>query len=130
MQNIVIDNLLMMELIKALGNILTAAVPSIAAYYIGRKVINERKLQSKLDTALGDIAFLLMVENFHCREHLLTQGKSNKLNIRYCVKQETHLVWSGRNTLSRIEKAVEQQQDGVIVKMDKPVRPARMKSRY
>lgn len=130
MQNIVIDNLLMMELIKALGNILTAAVPSIAAYYIGKKVVNEQKLQSKLDVALGDIAFLLAVEDFHCREHLVTQGRSNKRNIRDCVKQETALVWSGRNTLSRIDKAKVVKHDSVIVQTNKLVSPSRMKSRY
>ena len=130
MQNIVIDNLLMMELIKALGNILTASVPSIVAYYIGKKVVNERKLQSKLDVALGDIAFLLTVEDFHCREHLVTQGISNKRNIRDCVKQETTLVWSGRNTMSRIDKANVVKHDSVIVQMDNPVRPTGMKSRY
>jgi hypothetical protein len=126
MQNIVIDNLLLVACIKAFGNILTAAVPSIVTYYIGRKVINERKLQRKLDVALSDIAFLLMVESFHCREHLESQGKSNKRNIRDCVKHETSLKWSGRNTLSRIDKVIASKHDSDIVHMDKAVRPARM----
>jgi hypothetical protein len=127
MQNIVFDNLLVMAIIKALGNILTAAVPSVVTYIIGKKLVKNRRLQKRLDIALTDLKFLLMVEQFHCREHTITAGKSNKLTIRNCVKQESDCVWSGKNTLSR---SISSEFDSKIIQMDKLVRPARMKSRY
>ncbi|MEH6454772.1 MAG: hypothetical protein V7749_00490 [Cocleimonas sp.] len=130
MQNIVFDNLLVMAIIKALGNILTAAVPSVVTYIIGKKLVKNRRLQKRLDIALTDLKFLLMVEQFHCREHTITAGKSNKLTIRNCVKQESDCVWSGKNTLSRIERSISSEFDSKIIQMDKLVRPARMKSRY
>lgn len=130
MQNIVIDNLLVMAIIKTVGNILTAAVPSLAAYIIGKKVVNNNKLQRRLDSALSDIQFLLMVEKLHCREHMITEGKSNKLAIRNCVKHELGFFWSGKNTLSRIDRTISLESDSKIIQMDKPVRPKRMTSRY
>ena len=49
------------EIIKALGSILTAAIPSIVTFYLGRKFINTAKLKQKYQIALQDIVYLLSV---------------------------------------------------------------------
>ncbi|QIR16341.1 hypothetical protein [Shewanella aestuarii] len=129
MQSIVIDNLVLVALVKAIGNILTAAVPSITTYIIGKKLIARERLKRKLNVALMDIQYLLMVEALHCREHMEYQGKSNKRTIRNLVNQETKFIWSGKNTLSQIDKAMENDLNN-IVKDNTPVRPSRYYSKY
>lgn len=108
MQSIVIDNLLMAALIKSIGNILTAAVPSLVTYLIGRKVFKEKKLLKELRLAYSDLQFLLQVEIHHCQEHKVTSEQSLKLKIRNSVKHESDCNWSGKNTLSRLSKKLEQ----------------------
>ncbi|MGI2115652.1 hypothetical protein ACRWQL_00540 (plasmid) [Shewanella sp. HL-SH4] len=130
MQNIVIDNLIVVAMIKAIGNILTAAVPSIVTYWLGKKLLRVSKLQKKLNTALKDIQFLLLVEDHHCKEHLVFQKKSKKFTIRNQVKQETNFDWSGKNTLSSIDRAIASNDDLKPVIKDVPIRPARYYSKY
>ncbi|WP_282109342.1 hypothetical protein [Shewanella algicola] len=128
MQNIVIDNLLVMAIIKAVGNILTAAVPSTVTYLIGRKLINQRKLQEKLNLALSDIQYLLLLEKLHCREHQIDVGQSKKQLMRDCVKHETNLSLSGRFTFSRINRELSSQTRSQI--NSKPIRPSRQYSAF
>jgi hypothetical protein len=128
MDNIIIDNVLIVALITALGIILTAAVPSLVTYLLGRKVFNQRKLQEKLNIALTDLQYMLMVEELHCREHLSDVGQTKRQTIRNCVKNESNLSWSGKFTLSRINK--ELTRNCSLTNGNKLTRPSRYYSRY
>lgn len=94
----------LIELIKAGGNILTALIPSLVSYYLGRKLIKSKQLKQDLKLALNDIKFLLSVEKLHCREHQERGGESKRIRIRNSVKAERALEWSGKFTLSQIIK--------------------------
>lgn len=94
----------LIELIKAGGNILTALIPSLVSYYLGRKLIQSKQLKQDLKLALNDIKFLLSVEQLHCREHREREGESKRQMIRNSVKTERGLEWSGKFTLSQIIK--------------------------
>lgn len=104
MTSIVIDNLLLAALVKSIGNIITAAVPSIVTYFISKKVVNELALKKKLSTAYKDIQFLLQVESFHCRANKENTGQSYKVTIRNSVKNETDLEFSGKHTFSSVSR--------------------------
>lgn len=97
-----IDQAIVIELIKAGGNILTAAIPSIVSFYIGKKVMASTELKAKYATAMQDIMFLLELEKKHCREHKETTGSTKRQSMRDAVKNETDLTWSGKFTGSQI----------------------------
>ncbi len=101
------DPKVLIELIKAGGNILTATIPSVVSFYLGRKLIKSSKLKSDLKVALNDIRFLLAVEDLHCREHSELTNKSKRHTIRSSVRSERLLNWSGKFSLSRAIKYIE-----------------------
>ncbi|EPR7484031.1 hypothetical protein ACU8KO_002656 [Vibrio alginolyticus] len=105
-----IETQITIELIKAGGNVLTAAIPSVVSFYLGRKLMNSAKLKEDLKVALSDIRFLLAVEELHCREHKELEGQSKHLTMRKSVKAERQLDWSGKFSLSRITKKLEKLQ--------------------
>ena len=81
---------------------LAALAPAIA----GAIVYSRRKLEQRLAAALGDIRFLLAVEELHCREHDERDGVKMKMIIRNLVRIERGLEWSGINTPGRSAKLV------------------------
>ena len=103
----VIEPNVQIELIKAGGSILTATIPSVVSFYLGRKFINAAKIKEQYKTALNDIVYLLGVEELHCREHKEISDKSMRQTIRTAVKVERQLAWSGKNSLSKIAKHLE-----------------------
>lgn len=102
--NLEVSEPVLIELIKAGGNILTAFIPSLVSYYLGRKLIKSKQLKQDLKLALNDIKFLLSVEQLHCREHQERDGESKRQRIRNSVKAERAQEWSGKFTLSQIIK--------------------------
>ena len=98
-------------LIKSMGNILTASVPSLVTYLIGRKVFKEKELKKELRRTYSDLQYLLQVEIYHCEEHKLNFDQSFKQKIRDSVKHETDCTWSGRNTLPQLSKKMERTHD-------------------
>ncbi|HFI9381184.1 TPA: hypothetical protein ACGSTL_001339 [Vibrio parahaemolyticus] len=105
-----IETQITVELIKAGGSVLTAAIPSVVSFYLGRKLMKSAKLKEDLKVALSDIRFLLAVEELHCREHKELEGQSKHLTMRKSVKAERQLDWSGKFSLSRITKKLEKLQ--------------------
>lgn len=102
-----IDPKVLVELVKAGGSILTATIPSVVSFYLGRKFINVAQIKERYKTALNDIVYLLSVEDLHCREHKETQDKTLRQTVRTAVKTERQLSWSGKNSLSSISKKLE-----------------------
>lgn len=90
-------------IIEAIGTIIGSLVASICAGLIGRQYLDRKKLQEDLNTAMGDIEFLLAVENEHCSIHRLGVGESNKIRVRNEVVSQG-MFWSGRFTHSRIRR--------------------------
>ena len=103
-----LTNEMVIELIKAGGSILTATIPSVVSFYLGRKFMDVAKLKERYKVALNDILYLLGVEELHCREHMETQDKSLRKTVRDSVRVERGLDWSGKHTPSQIAKRVDQ----------------------
>lgn len=101
-----IDQAILIELIKAGGNILTATIPSVVSFYIGRKIMASKELKEKYRTAMNDIMYLLELEKKHCREHKETSGSTKRQSMRDAVKNETALEWSGKFTPSQIVRRI------------------------
>lgn len=101
-------NEMVIELINAGGSILTATIPSVVSFYLGRKFLNVAKFKELYKIALKDIQFLLGVEELHCREHKEAIDKSLRTTIRNYAKVERGLEWSGKHTPSQIAKHFDQ----------------------
>jgi hypothetical protein len=86
-------------LIGALGTFLSAVVAAICASVIGKQFAGRKQLAEKLRHAIGDIAFLLAVEEEHLNVHRLA-GESNKQRIRGEAVSRG-FVWSGQFTPGR-----------------------------
>lgn len=86
--------------IQTIGTIFATVVAAIFAAMIGKKISDRDKLQEKLDAAIGDIGFLLLVEEQHCEMHKLTKNRSCKLTVRQSATDQG-AVWSGRFTPGR-----------------------------
>lgn len=99
---VVIDNALAIAVIKSVGNILTASVPSLVSFILARRLIKTKQVQKDLKVALSDIEYLLGVEEHHCREHNENHGESMRNRIRKSVTDEVGLRWSGKFSKSKI----------------------------
>lgn len=95
---------MLIELIKVVGLIVAAGVPSVAALVINRSRQKKEKLQNELKLALNDIRFLLSVEAEHGRKWQEETGASNLKLVRKTVHATEHLNWSGKNSLHRVVK--------------------------
>ncbi|HBC3404777.1 hypothetical protein R7D97_16320 [Vibrio sp. Vb5031] len=102
-----IETQVLVELIKAGGHILTATIPSLTTFVVGKKIIKNAKLKENYLIALNDIRYLLGVEALHCREHTERDGKPLKQTIRNAVTAERNLEWSGKNTQSQVIRRIE-----------------------
>lgn len=92
------------SLISALGTILATVIGAISASIIGKQFANRKKLSEKLDIALNDIAFMLIVEEEHCEEHKTNMDRSNKITMRDRARQQGY-SWSGKFSLTKIGTA-------------------------
>lgn len=100
-------NILLLELIKAGGNILSAVIPCVVTFVLGKRFLKIVKLKQDYITAMNDIRYLLGVEDLHCREHFESHGKSLRQTIRTAVNVERRLEWSGKYTPSQIGKRID-----------------------
>lgn len=86
--------------ISSVGNVLAAVIAAICAAVIGYQISGRRRLQEKLNLAIGDIAYLLEVEKLHCQIQDEHQGNSMKITVRKRAT-EAGKLWSGKFTPGR-----------------------------
>lgn len=86
--------------ITAVGTILATLIAAVCASVIGKRISDREKLQENLDVAISDIAFLLDVENEHCKIHKEKTSQSSKIRIRQ-IAIDHGLIWSGKFTPGR-----------------------------
>lgn len=89
-------------LINSTGSIVAAIIAAICASLIGKQIFDRKELQSKLNTAMRDIEFLLAVEERHCALHVTKCGESFKHRMRKAATS-TGLIWSGLFTPGRVK---------------------------
>lgn len=92
------------SLISALGTIVATLIGAVCASIIGKQFASRKKLSEKLNIALNDIAFMLIVEEEHCEEHKSNIDRSNKITMRERARQQGY-SWSGKYSLTRISTA-------------------------
>jgi hypothetical protein len=88
-------------LISGLFSILNTVIAAVTASLIGKTIVNRRRLQEKLETAISDIEFLLEVERSHCDNNKHELGESRKNVTREAVKS-SGFSFSGRFTPGRV----------------------------
>ena len=90
------------SIIQTSGTVLSTVITVLGAWFIGKIVINRKKLKEDYEAARGDIAFLLAVEKAHCEKHLEDIGENYKNRIRDQVRFESPLLnWTGNHTPGR-----------------------------
>lgn len=94
------DPQVLSAIITAIGSVVEAVIAATAVVCVGRVFLSHKKLKSQLDTAVGDIAFLLKVEERHCAMHQDSSGESNKKRAREFVR-DNGSAWSGQFTPGR-----------------------------
>jgi hypothetical protein len=88
------------SVIATAGTVFATIVATICAAVIGKRIANGEKLKENLDVAINDIAFLLAVEDEHCKVHKENTNQSSKLRIRQFAVERGH-TWSGKFTPGR-----------------------------
>lgn len=89
------------SIISALGGVVAATIAAIAAGVIGKQISGRKKLLAALNDAVGDIEFLLAVEQEHCNLHKEVSDESFKQRVRQSVRDQG-LEWSARFTPGRV----------------------------
>lgn len=97
------DPAVVAAIVTALGSIFTTLVAGSCAVLVNRQITRRRRLQSKVDQAQKDIAFLLAVEHQHCQIHSSREGQSLKNIVRDRVR-DAGLQWTGRFTPGRVRR--------------------------
>jgi len=93
-------------MISTAGTVFATIVATICAAVIGKRIANGERLKEKLDVAINDIAFLLAVEDEHCKLHKENTNQSSKLRIRQFAV-DRGLTWSGKFTPGRAKYYLE-----------------------
>lgn len=86
--------------IQAIGGVLAAVIAAICAVVVGKKFADRKYLQERLIIAQSDVAFLLAVEEAHCKQNTERGTSSLKLKVRQSVRDQGY-TWSGKFTPSR-----------------------------
>lgn len=86
-------------LISSIGSVLAALIAAACAAFIGKQFHDRQKLKDELAIAIGDIAFLLAVEDGHCKLH--EDAFKKKMSLRAAAR-EKGLEWSGNFTPGRV----------------------------
>ena len=95
MMNIIYsDPAVQAAIITGLRSILATTIAAVGAVIVGQRFVNQRRLKEKIDILKGDVAFLLAVEDEHCKEG------GGKITARNAVRDKG-LTWSGRFTPGR-----------------------------
>jgi len=96
------DNMFVIAIINAGGDVLAAAVAGGVAALIGKRFLSQQVLKKQLEVARNDIAFLLKVERRHCVKHKKFGQKSLFNTVRQEITQEGG-YWSGKHTPGRVK---------------------------
>jgi len=94
------DPAIIAALIQSIGTLLSAIIAASCAAVIGKIILNRKRLQTDLMSAVEDIAYLLEVESQHCKIHSLASGSSCKQTVRELAR-ESGYIWSGKLTPGR-----------------------------
>lgn len=86
--------------ITTVGTMFATIVAAICASLIGKSIADRERLKEKLNIAIGDIAYLLAVEDEHCKIHKENTTQSSKMKIRQ-IAIDRGLAWSGKFTPGR-----------------------------
>lgn len=89
------------SLIGAIGSILAAAIAALCAALIGHQITRRKELLNYLAIATNDIAFLMKVEEAHCRQNVENGENNAKLSVRKLVREQGY-EWSGKFVPSRV----------------------------
>lgn len=95
------DPTLVASIISAASTVFATLLGSISAALIGKRLLNIENLKKERKTAEDDIAFLLFVEEQHCRNNQKKLGRTYKMPVREAAR-EAGLTWSGRFTPGRV----------------------------
>jgi hypothetical protein len=87
--------------ISASGSVIAAVIAALVAGLLGKRFLNQQKLQQDLSRAVQDIDFLLQVEARHCELNVAEGRPSNLRTVRKHVKNINGRSWSGRFTPGR-----------------------------
>lgn len=87
-------------IITTAGTAFATVVAAICASVIGKRFDNAAKLKEKLDVAINDIAFLLIVEEEYGKAHKENTNQSSKMKMRQLATGRG-IVWSGKFTPGR-----------------------------
>lgn len=94
------DPVVLSAIIQSIGSLLSAIIAGIIMAVIGKRFLNRKRLQAELITAVEDIAYLLKVEEEHCKIHKIGSGESCKQTIREMAREQG-FNWSGNYTPGR-----------------------------
>ncbi len=94
------DPVVLAAIIQSVGSLLAAITAAISMAVIGKRFLNRKRLQSELIAAVEDIAYLLVVEEEHCKIHRISSGESCKQTIRELARSRG-FSWSGNYTPGR-----------------------------
>lgn len=89
------------QIISAIISAGATLIATLVGGLIGKRFLDQRKIQADLDRAIKDIHFLLQVEKRHCEIHIGNGFASNLRNARKYAKNHTRESWSGRFTPGR-----------------------------
>lgn len=94
------DPVVLAAIIQSVGSILSAVIASVCVAILGKIYLNRKRLHAELLLAVKDVAYLLAVEEEHCKIHRLGSGISCKQTVRE-LALESGYTWSGRFTPGR-----------------------------
>lgn len=89
-------------IISSSSTIITGILAACSAIFIGIRFDDRQKLKERLEMSMDDIAFLLAVEQEHCKRNVAADGTSHKVVVRDLVREQG-LQWSGKFTRGRVE---------------------------
>lgn len=92
------DPQIVSSIITGLSIIAATIVGSNTALTLAQKISQRQKLRQDLNQAVGDIHFLLAVEEAHCERNRSREGESFKLRTRAAVREKLGGDFSGRFT--------------------------------
>lgn len=98
---------LLIAILNALSIILAAVITSGGVIYAASKIANKRKLQQDLICAYKDLKVQYLIEKYHCEINITNNGINNKVHIRNLVRENESVTLSGRNTISQVERKID-----------------------
>ena len=92
------DPQIVSSIITGLSIIAATIVGSITALVLALKISQCHKLRQDLNQAVGDIHFLLAVEEAHCERNKSREGETFKLRTRSVLRDKVEADFTGRFT--------------------------------